>query len=89
MDILNLTKNFITKNRDKTYKRSKPLNEDSYKRGWRDAIAFAKKVNSAYATCEQCGKLITSESDYNIDCEGILFCNKCWDKLFPIKREGD
>ena len=82
MDILDLTKEFITKKRDEVYKRRRQLNEMAWRQGWNDAINFAKEISEAYAICEQCGKIITKDCDYTTDNQGISFCAKCYDKLF-------
>ena len=81
MEIVYLSNEFITKKRDEIYKRRRQLNEMAWRRGWNDAINFAKEISKAYAICEQCGELITT-LDYSTDNQGMPFCAKCYDKLF-------
>lgn len=54
----------------------------AFHQGWNAAIRFAIRVEDAQAICEQCGKLIRSNDDYNVDAAFTTFCAKCYDKLF-------
>ena len=59
---------------------------ESWWAGWFTAIKFAQRVEKAAGICEQCGKLITTFSDFTQDSEGTTFCAKCFDKVFS--KEG-
>ena len=89
MDIINLTQKFIAKYRDDEFKKGIRLyslvpliHESAWRLGWNAAIKFSKKVNKAYGTCEQCGKLIVSDKDLRTDADGTMFCKKCFEKVF-------
>ena len=87
MHIIDLTKEFIAKHMDRAFARENrthisSLDKESWILGWNAAIKFSKKVNKAYGTCEQCGKLIVSDKDLRTDADGAMFCKKCFEKVF-------
>lgn len=99
MDIINLTQEFIAKYRDNEFKKGIRLyslvpliHESAWRLGWNAAIKFSKKVNKAYGICEPCGKLVMSEFDLCTDADNVMFCKKCYEKVFcsnPIFNVGD
>ena len=86
MKISSLSDELIQKNYEKIERiTSRKRYQDpmaAFHQGWIAAIRFAKRVEHADYTCEQCGKLIIKDEDHNFDAEFVPFCQKCYDKLF-------
>ncbi len=87
MYVEDITKEWLGEQREKLLKKDKvELHPQSWRKGWDAAIKLAQRVEKAAGICEQCGKLITTFSDFTQDSEGATFCAKCFDKLFS--KEG-
>ncbi len=86
MKISNISNDLIYKNYEKieriTSRKRYPDPRAAFHQGWNAAIRFVKRVEDAQAICEQCGKLIGSNDDYNVDAAFTTFCAKCHNKLF-------
>lgn len=86
MKISNIPNDLIYKKYEKieriTSRKRYPDPRAAFHQGWNAAIRFAIRVEDAQAICEQCGKLIRSNDEYNVDAAFNTFCAKCHDKLF-------